>query len=177
MEYRSGRIDAGLFPDLDDGEGARNRWPLTGTSARRRQWWCRATFHAHDEDVARLRIERECPRAHHRLEILHHLEARGAVLPDDRERAVAVRAERFHRPGVEHGAVRTAGEREGREDLSIGGPENDHHRLGWLAGGARLGARGKQDPVGHVEREPVAAADIAEGIMRRRLHCLLVYDG
>ena len=58
--------------------------------------------------------------------------SRRALLLDDGHRAVALRAERFHRRRVERRAVGTAGERQPREDLPVLRTQDDKRlrRLG-----------------------------------------------
>src|SRR6476659_4296739 len=75
----------------------------------------------HREEMARLAVERDRARAirRPRLQVLLHLETRRALLLDDGHRAVALRAECFHRRRTERGTVGTAGERQPLEDLPV----------------------------------------------------------
>src|SRR5215475_6084227 len=86
-----------LLPDYENRERPGDRRRLTAASTARRRRRCRPTLHAHREQMPRFRIERDRARADHRFERLLDGEIGGRVLLQDRQRAVAVRAERFHR--------------------------------------------------------------------------------
>src|SRR5882762_3967158 len=139
----AGLLDA----DHDDREGTRNRSTAAAATAaggwrrprrRRRRW--RPGLRCPREQTARLAVKRECARAVRRpgLQVLLDLEARRALLLDDRHRAVALRTERFHRRRVKRRAVGAAGERQPREDLPILRTQDDE-RLRWL--GVGIGRR------------------------------------
>src|SRR5258705_13517250 len=91
-------------------------------------WWrrWRSVVGGNHEDVVRLRVERQCLAAHFRLQALLDDEAGWAVFLDDRQRPVALRAERLHRRGIEYCAVRAHADRQRRENLSVVGVEHDH---------------------------------------------------
>ena len=63
------------------------------------RWWgrCWSTLIAHREDVICFTVESDRTRAIHRLQILLDLETRWAVLFDDGQRTIALRAVSFHR--------------------------------------------------------------------------------
>src|SRR6185312_6342517 len=75
----------------------------------RRGWLRRSPLEAHGEDVIGPRVERDRARADHGLEILLHLACGRPHLLHHGERAVAVRAERFHRRGIKDGTIGSAG--------------------------------------------------------------------
>src|SRR5712664_373306 len=119
-----------LLPDHQNRKRTRYRCAL-GTAASAWRWRRRRpALLAHRQHVVRLAVERDRSGEIHRLKILLDLETRRALLLDDGQRTVAMRAEGFHRRGVEHGAVRPAAEREAREDLAVLGAQNHHHGLG-----------------------------------------------
>src|SRR5206468_6978540 len=70
------------------------------------------------EDLVGLAVQRAGLGAGAGLHGLLHREIGRAVFLDDRERAVALRAEGFHRRGVEQGAVGAGADRQGGDDLS-----------------------------------------------------------
>src|SRR5690348_6224781 len=93
-----------LASDHQDRERPRNRRALTLPAAG--SWrWRRSSLEAHRIDETGGQIQRDGARAQHRLEVLLHFEAGRAFLLHDGHRAVAVRAERFHRFGIERRAV------------------------------------------------------------------------
>ena len=65
----------------------------------------RAVFRGNHVDLIRLRVERQRLAADLGLHRLVDLEAGRAVFLDDGQRAVALRAERLHRRGIEDRAV------------------------------------------------------------------------
>ncbi len=137
--------------------GHRRRW-------RRR----RAALLRHREEVACLAVERHRAGAIHGLQVLLHLETRRALLLDDGHRAIAMRAERLHRRGIEHRAVGTAGERQARENFAVLGAQNHHHRLRGLRRRiARSAARREEHLILRVQRESVTSALVDERIVRQ----------
>src|SRR5690349_6286532 len=78
-----------------------------------------------------------------RLQVLFDLELCRALLLDDRHRAVALRAERFHRGGIERRAVGATGQRQPREDAAVFGTQDYKGlwRLGVRIGGRRRSRR------------------------------------
>src|SRR5580700_8280415 len=162
------------FADHQDRERAWNRRrTLRATSA----GGCRrgrSTLIAHREDVVRLAVERDCPSAIHRLQILFHLEAGRAILLDDGQRAVALSAKDLHGRWVEDLPIRTAGEWELSENLTVLGTENNHHRLRLIT---RPPTGGEKHAVLRVEGEAVARSRVAEGIVRDGFHGFGVHDG
>ena len=86
-----------LLADHQNRERTRYRWTLAPAASGRRRLRCRPTLLAHRQDVIRLTIERDCSGAVHRLKVLFDLETRRALLLDNGQRAVAMRAEGFHR--------------------------------------------------------------------------------
>src|SRR6185295_15507076 len=104
----------------------------------RRRW--RRGLRCHREQMTRLAVKRDRARAVRRpgLQVLLDLETRRALLLDDGHRAVALRAERFHRRRIEGCAVGTAGERQSLEDLPVLRTQDDERLrrlgagLGWI---------------------------------------------
>ena len=162
-----------LLADHQYGERARNGGAATaaagrGAGRRRRR---RAALVRHRQKVVGLAIEGDRPGAVHRRQGLFDFESSGVLLRDDGKGAVPLRAERFHRGGIEYGAIRSAGERQAGENLPVAGAEDDHHRLGRLSRRvAGVGASGEQDAVLRIEGEAVTAALIGERIVRGRFH-------
>ncbi len=91
-------------------------------------------------------------------QVLFYLEAGGAVFLNHRERAIALRAECFHRCGVEYGAIRASTNGQGGDDLAVVSIEN-HHRLGVAAGD-------EQNLALRIECQPGARATFADEIVR-----------
>src|SRR4051812_24386698 len=136
-----------LFTDHDDRERARDGGAAASAAAAGRRWCPRGRrrrrwpdLRCHREEMAGLAVKRDGARAvrRPRLQVLLHLETRGALLLDDRHRAVALRAEGFHGRRIERRAVGTAGERQPREDGPVLRAQDDK-RLRRL--GVRIGRR------------------------------------
>src|SRR5262249_61228673 len=104
----------------------RRRW--------RRRW--RPDLRRHREQMARLAVECDRARAVRRpgLQVLLDLETRRALLLDDGHRAVALRAERFHRLRVERRSVGAAGEWQPFEDFPVLRTQNDERLRRFGAG-------------------------------------------
>ena len=79
---------------------------------------CWTELRRDQQNVIRLRVQRERSRARHRLNRLFHGEARRTVFFDDRQGTIHLRAERFHRIGVEGGTVHAAADRDGCGNLA-----------------------------------------------------------
>src|SRR5450759_4901530 len=151
----------------------RYRWALAPAASGRWRRRCRPALNAHGQDVVRLAVERQRSGTHHRLEILLDLETRRALLLDDGHRAIAMRAEGFHRHRVEHRAVGAAGERQARDDLAVLGTQNHNHRWRWQRRRvSRSGTRREQPVILRIQGEPVTPALVAEWIVPGRLHRL-----
>src|SRR5579872_4204412 len=99
-----------LFPDLQDRERAGHE-PAAAAAARLRVGRS-LVLRGDQQDLAGLAVKRACLRARHRLDRLLHLEVRRAVLLDDGERAVALRAEALRRLWIERRAVAAAADRQ-----------------------------------------------------------------
>src|SRR5215472_13136582 len=179
---------------LADHQNCKRSWDrsaLWRPAAARRRGRRRLALLTRRQDAVRLAAERDSSGAAHRLEILLDFETRRAFLLDDSQSAVAVRAEGFHRRGVECGAIGPAGKREARQNLAVRGAENHHHglwrlglwrlglwrlglwRLRWRISGVRAGR--KEHVVFRVQRQAVASAFVAERIVGDRLHSLYIY--
>src|SRR5689334_7712289 len=123
------RRSAGLLDaDHDDREGTRNRGTAADAPAacrwrspRRWRWRRWPGLRCHREQMAGLAVKRDRARTVRGpgLQVLLDLETRRALLLHDGHRAVALRAERLHRRGVERRAVGTARERQSLEDLPV----------------------------------------------------------
>ncbi len=112
--------DISSLPDHQNRERTRDRGgPVHRPPSGGWRRWRRPSLLAHRQDVVRLAVERDRSGAIHRLQILLDLETRRALLLDDSQRAVAMRAEGFHRRRIEHRAIRPAGERQTRENLAV----------------------------------------------------------
>ena len=167
-EVAAAQTRAGLLlADHDDREGTRDRSAAASAAAacrrrrpRRRRRRRRPDLRCHREEMARLAVERDRARAVRwpRLQVLLHLETRRALLLDDRHRAVALRAERFHRRRVERRAVGTAGERQPREDLPVLRAQDDERlrRLGVRIGRRRRSGRRRLSGVPRAGAGPTA---------------------
>src|SRR6516164_6957030 len=168
------------LPLFADHQNCKRTWygcALRSAAAARRWGRRRSTLLAHGQDVIGLAIEGDGSGAIHRLKILLDIETRWTLFLDDRQGAVAVRAEGFHRRGVEHGAIRTAGERQARDNLAVFRAQDDHHGLCWLDRRIpRIRTRRKEHMILRVQRQPIASALVSERIVCDRLHGLDV-DG
>src|ERR1700733_7671263 len=91
----------GLLTDHENGKRIRNNlatsWPSTGLRWRSG----RTKLRADQNDGASLGIERRSSGPHHRLQGLLHGKAGRAIFFDNRQRAVALRAERLAGLGIE----------------------------------------------------------------------------
>src|SRR5579863_3516361 len=128
-----------LLPNNENRKRIRDDLAAARASTRLRRGSRRTKLSGDQDDVVRLSVERARSGAHHGRQGLFHHETGRAVLLDDGQRAIALRAERFHRIRVEKSAVRQTADRQRGEDFAVIGVE-DHH-IRWVAAG------GKQDAV------------------------------
>ena len=124
------------------GAGGRRRWAVLGGDQKK---------------IARLRVERNRLGAQRCKDRLLHGEVSRRVLLDHRERAIALRAERFHRLGIERDAIAAHAGRQVSNDVPVRSRQNDH--VVFFAAG------GEQDAVLRIERQARASAASAREIV------------
>ncbi len=113
----------------------------------------------------------------HCLQGLFDFKTGRAIFLDDRQRAVALRAELFHRRGIEHGTVRGSGEWEGGRIFPSFALRITMFVFGGSLGGKSARQAAKRDLVLGIERQTVAIPLIAKRIVGRGLHRFLIHDG